>query len=1439
MRKDYLRILALLPLLSIGMQVQADKTLAELKQVDGFYEIGSLEDMKAFHDAVAGGQTALNARLTADLENVTNDYTLTAYAGHFDGQGHVVTIDLKDTGEQGNGLFRTVYGGTVENLGVKGKIVSSNKYTASIVGDMTDGIIRNCWSTADVVLDFVGDATSGGICGRIKIDNFGIVENCIFAGTITGPEAFKCAGLVGYLSRPGVQITNCVVMGRFSVAENDNNVFNRKPENASYTNCYYLEDSRFAPVSDLCTSVTADQIASGELCFLLNGDQSAMKFYQNLGEDAFPVPNSSHAAVYSTANVNCDGTISDAGGYTNDADKAGKVQGHQYEHGFCSVCGTMDAGFMTADADGWFNIADGWGLAWFASYVNSGNLTASARLTADIDMNEANSMFKPIGNGTLYKGTFDGQNHVISNLNVEGNEYVGLIGMVGNGATVRCLVLDATCVISGKAFAGIIGGSNDSGTITMEFLGNEGVVTTQNQNAGGIIGVNMSSSATHIMRNCYVSGQVKGGYESAALSGWTGGSQSSITNCWSTAEVSGNDNGAPFYRNGDTKVSNNYNTYGQQGTLISSEDVLSGKLCYLLNGQSFSNPVWFQTLEEDEHPVFDAAHAIVYGFGDEYGCVKDGNVEGLRDKLIEYETSYAEQLVAQESLKQAYLKEVQAFEGLGTIDAIAKAYTALLGSKKALQACADAYAAFESKVEQTKKYLQEDQSFSGPIRDALEAYLNGDAEPSEENPYGEAGYIIVNLLLGTDEIKAETTRIDEWLNRAMMADANPGQDITQMLVNPDFSNGFGGWSGQKGNNVNTAGPIPSAFTFNKTSDIYQTLTGLKNGIYELQMNAFFFPYRSAENVLNANYGAALYAGGNEVPVMAAGEDALLATAAQNGQNCYIDNVNTLPYDFEVHNDESGEVFYVPSHETGASYAFSANRYLNRILVNVTDGTIKVGIRVDGTSAGSDLACYANTHLIYQGELESGEAAASMDAVLSGFVARANTTLNSYQHSDGNDYRQRPNFSTALKDQLKELVDKVSATTEAAAKYELIEQFTAVFREIYACKKAYADMYAQSRILSNLNVEGLLSAEENTRLIDAIMELETAYSEGNYTAQQARDLGAVKGMNVIPEQRDGYYEIASPLQWEYYTYVLNAVNNSSKGRLTADIDMSGKCLTVINAFRGELDGQGHTLNIFMNGTGGDGYAPIAETRGCYIHDLNITGRIEGGAQRKITSLISNNKENPFVIERVSTSITITSSYQGDSSISGFIADNRDVNGTSRFKDCISTITVEAPQATNRGGLIGWNKSQVECENILIATTEPEESASSATIIRTSSAELNTFKNCYYLVPQPSKQGTHVTAEQLAGGEVCYLLQAGREEPVWFQTLGEDKTPVLLRDHKLVVKTPNGYENAENAIRETFAEDRGAKGEALYDLTGRRVQKARRGIYIRGGHKVLVK
>ena len=236
-------------------------------------------------------------------------------------------------------------------------------------------------------------------------------------------------------------------------------------------------------------------------------------------------------------------------------------------------------------------------------------------LEADLDLSSVSSQLEPIGTvGTPYVGCFDGQGHTISGLTMAlSSNYVGLFGVVSGGAVIKNFVLDETCSIRGSAFVGIIGGSNGSGTIMMECLGNEGSVTATNQNAGGIFGCNMSGAATPVFLNCYVSGPVKGGRESGQITGYAAGGYA--YNCYASGSIEGYyylDMSDAMLR-GKPQSSNCYSIYpDKKATLIDASLVASGELCYMLNeSDDESAPVWYQTLGQDSHPVLDATHATV------------------------------------------------------------------------------------------------------------------------------------------------------------------------------------------------------------------------------------------------------------------------------------------------------------------------------------------------------------------------------------------------------------------------------------------------------------------------------------------------------------------------------------------------------------------------------------------------------------------------------------------------------------------------------------------------------------------------------------------------------------------------------------------------------------------------------------------------------------
>ena len=264
----------------------------------------------------------------------------------------------------------------------------------------------------------------------------------------------------------------------------------------------------------------------------------------------------------------------------------------------------------------------------FSKAVAGGAVNNIGYLVSDIDMEGYGDQFHPIGTTAKpFSGFFDGQNHKLSNLHIQGGDYTGLFGCVTGGATICRLTLDETCSISGGAFVGIIGGSNDTGVINIEQVGNEATVYGSAQNVAGIIGCNMGSTAKFIIRNCYNAGPIVGGWESGAISGWVG-DDAVISNCYNIGTVQGMENYYKYLYRGSASVSGLYSTEGGQGIWVEQDEVESGQLCYMLNGGNEDNPIWRQTLGEDSHPVFFTDHCVVVLRGESYVNLLMGDVNG-------------------------------------------------------------------------------------------------------------------------------------------------------------------------------------------------------------------------------------------------------------------------------------------------------------------------------------------------------------------------------------------------------------------------------------------------------------------------------------------------------------------------------------------------------------------------------------------------------------------------------------------------------------------------------------------------------------------------------------------------------------------------------------------------------------------------------------------
>ncbi len=151
------------------------------------------------------------------------------------------------------------------------------------------------------------------------------------------------------------------------------------------------------------------------------------------------------------------------------------------------------------------------------------------KLTADIDMSNEKG-FIPIGSATsAFCGTFDGDNHVISNLTIDavGYHFQGLFGALYEGSVVKNVIL-RNCSLSGSGYyLGLLAGYSQG---ELENCQVEGTISGSGMNVGGVIGRSYGA-----LRNCTFSGSASGyGY----VGGVAGYSFGEISNCSSDANVS-------------------------------------------------------------------------------------------------------------------------------------------------------------------------------------------------------------------------------------------------------------------------------------------------------------------------------------------------------------------------------------------------------------------------------------------------------------------------------------------------------------------------------------------------------------------------------------------------------------------------------------------------------------------------------------------------------------------------------------------------------------------------------------------------------------------------------------------------------------------------------------------------------------------------------------
>ena len=566
-------------LVTVGFALNTFSATTPPQASDGYYELDSYEDLVWFQQYVDAGNLEINARLTADIvanENLLNDkgslngtpsnvwtpigrnftFAANSYNGTLDGAGHSITglffYDTKGAGYYG--LFAKMGRGTVKNLAIVDSFfggVNKSNYVGTFVGEGYAVNLENCYSNAII---YASDYY-GGIVGKTSVAN---IRNCLYAGT------FRILGSSIYAD-PIVKKNS---------TDNSIRVYN----------CYYKGDCGLN--STVATAVATNGLASGQVTYLLNENQSSDVWRQNIdiGEkDSEPTLDTNHHIVFYNGNT-----------YTN------YCSVHSWKNGICSVCDSIEEPQLVDD---YYEIGNYGNLVWFQQYVDAGNININAKLTANIVANEnlldssgnvqgtPKYNWTPIGRGysnssDSYNGVFDGACYSISGLYSNGTEnYCGFFGKMNKGTIKNLSIVDSYFGESSCFFVGSFVGCGYSYSNIENCYSN--ATTVGLYYCGGIAGETKGT-----VSNCLYNGKIKGTRNSNAIAS-DRYNEGTITNCY---------------------YNENCGLTTTRAKSVTDSQLASGEVAYLLNGDQ-SAIAWYQNVdrgEKDNAPTLNSEHYRVY-----------------------------------------------------------------------------------------------------------------------------------------------------------------------------------------------------------------------------------------------------------------------------------------------------------------------------------------------------------------------------------------------------------------------------------------------------------------------------------------------------------------------------------------------------------------------------------------------------------------------------------------------------------------------------------------------------------------------------------------------------------------------------------------------------------------------------------------------------------
>uniref|UniRef100_UPI004027C510 hypothetical protein n=1 Tax=Segatella hominis TaxID=2518605 RepID=UPI004027C510 len=396
-----------------------------------------------------------------------------------------------------------------------------------------------------------------------------------------------------------------------------------------------------------------------------------------------------------------------------------------------------------------------------------------------------------------------------------------------------------------------------------------------------------------------------------------------------------------------------------------------------------------------------------------------------------------------------------------------------------------------AKIDKSSALYAELTELDATIGDFLSEGPAGTEVDELENLYNDCGYevnesvsdLLSSFSLNNEQLTQYMADLKVKLEAAQNASIKPGDDITRKIVNPSFDTGTSeGWTG----NVTVSKDYKNCEAYEKTFDLYQDITNIPDGVYELSVLAF---QRVGTNEVASaahdngieNITAFIYANDLETPFTSPYTYGMKEPSGGN------------PADYKY--NLNGEDVYIPNSMQGMAAAIAENpkAYTVTVPMLVEGGTLRIGVRAKTRPSNThDWAIWDNFRLKYIGS--KGDA---LGAVTTPLIAKATGLLDSKMNAEVR--AQLEAAKTALETEATVPgIHTLSAAIEAAN--TSIEAYKPLQTAIENAQTRYDENEASST--TSDVAKGLYNAAKTTA--------ENIYNNG--TAADAEIPAAIKALN---------------------------------------------------------------------------------------------------------------------------------------------------------------------------------------------------------------------------------------------------------------------------------------------------------------------------------------